>query len=55
MGATIVRAGSGVTEDISIHAPAMGATRLCTASISAEDFNPRSRDGSDSLLTWEIM
>ena len=35
---------------ISIHAPAKGATRAdIDAALSTQDFNPRSREGSDSI------
>ena len=37
--------------DISIHAPVKGATGpLCGTSVRRYHFNPRSREGSDSLL-----
>ena len=32
---------------ISIHAPAMGATRACKSPADQQHFNPRSREGSD--------
>ena len=37
-------------KDISIHAPAKGATFFCLVKcIKGYDFNPRSREGSDSI------
>ena len=37
--------------DISIHAPAKGATRVGdVVSLTFKDFNPRSREGSDDII-----
>ena len=40
---------SKTQDSISIHAPARGATswRVCRKAVSENDFNPRSREGSD--------
>ena len=44
-------AASGI-QDISIHAPAKGATQHSTSSPNQQtDFNPRSREGSDDDMT----
>ena len=41
---------------ISIHAPAKGATRVCTSSTAtAPNFNPRSREGSDGITDMEKL
>ena len=44
-----------ITEDISIHAPARGATcQEGRTYKSNADFNPRSREGSDTRKTWQL-
>ena len=49
-GATFDRLADGLPSDISIHAPAKGATRYAAAFwVRWEYFNPRSREGSDSI------
>ncbi len=40
--------GNAVAEPISIHAPVKGATSTDASKRSTKDFNPRSREGSDS-------
>mgnify|MGYP003225650538 CR=1 FL=1 len=49
-GATGTVGGVGMTENISIHAPAKGATH-CQNKLAGniDDFNPRSREGSDHI------
>ena len=43
-----VGTGAYLIDDISIHAPARGATRTARMSLCRTDyFNPRSREGSD--------
>ena len=50
-GATVLLRSSCTVVCISIHAPARGATPLTSPScIASANFNPRSREGSDSTL-----
>ena len=48
-GATLSCAGSVILCQISIHAPAKGATISTDAGRETRYFNPRSREGSDSI------
>ena len=49
-GATPLRDKAGRGMGISIHAPAKGATaQIIRVSFHVTDFNPRSREGSDSI------
>ena len=54
-GATEILLYSADSQKISIHAPARGATRRLLQSLSEEDnFNPRSRKGSDKYAVFLI-
>ena len=51
-GATLCCMSGGLRGQISIHAPARGATvSALEQSVFPEDFNPRSRKGSDDELS----
>ena len=55
-GATLEQHELELTDDISIHAPVKGATERGLIEIySQDDFNPRSREGSDMSFLYPLL